>query len=74
MVRIISPAFSSHFAIVEIEVTPKAFSGMNSIIELTHAYPDAAHFQSPGSNQHAKSTERGYAGHGKTDASGVIRR
>jgi hypothetical protein len=59
MVKIISPAFSSRFAIVEIEVTPKAFSGMNSIIELTYAYPDAAHSQSPGSRQHAKSIERG---------------
>ena len=32
MLQKIEPAFSSHFAIVEIEHTPKAFAAMNSII------------------------------------------
>jgi hypothetical protein len=59
----IEPAFSSRFAIGKIEHAPKAFSAMNSIIELNHAYPNVAHAQSPGSIQHAKSIERGYAGH-----------
>jgi hypothetical protein len=53
-VQKIEPAFSSRFAIVEIEHTPKAFSAVNSIIGLNHAYPDAAHAQSPGSSQHTQ--------------------